>query len=273
MSSEKAAAGSFKDPVVLGDSGDDENAPTTSTAAARAKRPPSPSVATAKRPKMSSSPDCEDHNGGGGTASSSTATAESTPQCIQPMTPVSDPFAGQLTGYKSAYVIYMAIEEDKTGKFYSGIEKCAKNCSKDIHEKCMQMEGTRHVTLWNGQMTDADASEIQFSEASQPKMPIEIHLEGWISWNSGNYLKVASSTTAKLKNMMDQLKGLPDGAKPKCDHLSLYRKRGAGREGTVQLARVRKALENHDWGSVQGASVRIKVVGTDYNECRVLAGV
>jgi hypothetical protein len=273
MSSKQAAAGSLKDPVVLGDSGDDENTPTSAAAPGPGKRSLSDaSAANAKHAKMtpvapgSQTDERGAHDGDDASSSSSSS------KYIQPVAPVvPDALAGSLTGKTDKYVIYMAIEEDKSSKFYMGIEKCAKNCLQDIHEKCMQMDGTRHVTLWSGKMTDFKASRIQFLEV--PHLPIEIQFKGWINSSSGNYLKLAPNTTAKLKNMMGQLEGLPEGAKPKCDHLSLYRKRRMEGGVTAEFARVRKALENHDWGSVQGVSVRIKVCGTDYSECLVLAGV
>ena len=125
-------------------------------------------------------------------------------------------------------------------------------------------------------MTLQQASRIHFpNKSANVGLPIPIDIQGWTNWSSGNYLKVGSEAVTKLQEVVGQLEGLPrDAAKPNCDHLSLYRKRGRkGTEVNQQFARVRTALQDHDWGTVQGVSVRIKAVGTDCSECRVLAGV
>ena len=69
--------------------------------------------------------------------------------------------------------------------------------------------------------------------------------------------------------LTSRVEGLPSSfGKRSCNRLSLYRKRGAmnmnAAEAKEQFARVRKALQDHDWGNVEGASVRIKIVGKGY---------
>jgi hypothetical protein len=55
--------------------------------------------------------------------------------------------------------------------------------------------------------------------------------------------------------------------------MSLYRKRGRGdgRMNEQQLKRVRTAMQDYAWGSLKGVTIRVKVVGQAYDECKVLA--
>jgi hypothetical protein len=88
-------------------------------------------------------------------------------------------------------------------------------------------------------------------------------------------LQVGTKTTAALQQMLKDLEGLPPtNGKTPCNHLSVYRRRGADKqEAKERFEKVQKALANHHWGILQGVSERIKLVGTAYDECRVLAGV
>jgi hypothetical protein len=196
-----------------------------------------------------------------------------TQSCIAPMQPAKDPFTGTLTGETYKYVIYMCQIEEAGSKFAEGLQKCNENCSNDIHMECFQADCTRHVSMWEGKLTDIQASKIRFERP--PKLPIEMDVQGWNKWTAGNYLQLGKESTSKLFVLLDQLEGLPSsGGKRSCNHLSLYRKRKANAaKAKEQFARVRKVLQDHDWGNIDGASVRIKIVATDYNECRVLAGM
>jgi hypothetical protein len=198
---------------------------------------------------------------------------DATPSRIEPMQPAKDPLAGTLTGKTSNYVIYMCpIEEAGSNKFTKGLQKCNENCSNDIHMECFQADRTRHVSMWECKLTDIQASKIRFSD--RPKLPVVMDVQGWNKWPSGNYLQLGKESTSKLLALLDQLEGLSSPGRRSCNHLSLYRKRGANAaKAKEQFARVREALQGHDWGNIEGASVRIKSVGTDYNECRVLAGM
>ena len=135
------ATGSRQDPVVLdGDSSsNDEAVDSTPRMTAGAKRgPPSKeSISlTLKRPKKDRDDDV-----------SSPPTPTSS---IKPATPLLDPFlaVGQQcmdTTQTMAFVIYMAIEEAPplASNFQMGLEKCAQNCSKSIHQK---LRCTRPIT-------------------------------------------------------------------------------------------------------------------------------
>ena len=59
--------------------------------------------------------------------------------------------------------------------------------------------------------------------------------------------------------------------KPNCDHLSLYRQRGQSRQDvTDAFACVRTALHDHHWGKLPVHSIRLKILGGEYDECKVL---
>jgi hypothetical protein len=169
----------------------------------------------------------------------------------------------------------MAINEPSSSSFARGLEKCAATCSKEIHAACFQRDGTRHVTMFEGGLQDEIARAIRFTDTFTP---LSIKIDGWQPWKGGCYLKLTESTTEKLKSLLELLEGLPEpeskaGRKRPCDHISLYRGRGHGASFFRQAAKVRKVLTTHDWGNAQGVSIRIKVLGSEYNECRVLAGV
>ncbi len=77
---------------------------------------------------------------------------------------------------------------------------------------------------------------------------------------------------------MNEVDGLPrhrEKEEKKCDHLSLYRRRGETRmpygEMKREFGRMRAATGSHDWGSVEGMSIRIKAHGGPYSDCRILA--
>jgi hypothetical protein len=194
---------------------------------------------------------------------------------IYPMTPTLDPLATDGNGPNmDQYVIYMCSVEEPSSVFTAGIQKCAATCSTEIQKACFQQDGTRHISMWDGMLTHDQARRLQFR---QPMLVVPIKIElmnGWNNWTAGNYLQVGGGSTAALQQLLEDLEGLPKGKKGSCNHLSLYRKRGADKKkAKEQFEKVRKALANHRWGSLQGVSVRIKLVGTPYEECRVLAGV
>jgi hypothetical protein len=208
---------------------------------------------------------------------------------MEPITPRLDPFLDPPPHQQHAflafgnnpvntYIIYMAVRETQPSPFSIGLDQCAATCRRDIHQTCFQADGTRHVTLWQGKLTDRQASRIKFPSNSKASsnLPISIDLDGWTSWTAGLYLKLTSGTTSKLENLLKELVHLDSskGGKRSCNHLSLYRKRGATNASDTmsQFTKVRAALASHDWKSVEGVSVRIKIQGTGYDECRILAG-
>jgi hypothetical protein len=188
----------------------------------------------------------------------------------QPMVPTQDPF-GKVFG---KYVIYLCCDEPSDSAFTAGLELCRQNCSVDVHKMCFQQDRTRHISLWEGKLTDSQVREIQFTEL--PDLPTVTFKQGWHRWTAGNYIEVNRASVRQLKEILGQLRSpLPKG-KVSCDHLSLYRKRRAKALGVKdvdeEFERVRRALASHEWGTLEGVSIRIKQVGTPYDQCKVLAG-
>jgi hypothetical protein len=182
---------------------------------------------------------------------------------VQPPIAAQDPSFG--TGN---YVIYLCCDEPSDSDFTAGLELCQQNCSADVQKFCFQQDGTRHISLWDGYLTSAKVREMQFTDS--PQLPTVAFKPGWKSWKAGNYIEVGRACTKELKEILTQLRPpLPKG-KVSCDHLSLYRKRGA-RDASLQFQRVRKALASHKWGTLSGCSIRIKQIGTPYDQCKVLA--
>ena len=192
---------------------------------------------------------------------------------IRPMAPRLDPFVGGTSKIPRQCVLYLCCDEN-TDRFREGLELCRTTCAKNVHEHCFQRDGTRHVTLWQGKLTDADVAAMQTQcdkNSKKIQLPVTISFTaGWNNWKSGNYLGLTTISTVTLKRMVHAIMGdaVPFSVKPKCDHLSLYRKRGGA---GVDLGSVRKALIGYNWGSLPGTSIRVKVLGEPYDECKVLA--
>jgi hypothetical protein len=182
---------------------------------------------------------------------------------IQPLIPAQDPSFGRGT-----YIIYLCCDEPSDSDFAAGLRLCQQNCAANVQNFCFQQDGTRHISLWEGYLWDAKVREIEFPDS--PQLPTVAFKPGWNSWKAGNYIEVRPHCTKELKEILTQLRPpLPKG-KVSCDHLSLYRKRGA-RDVSSEFQRVRKALESHNWGTLSGGSIRIKQLGAAYDQCKVLA--
>jgi len=203
----------------------------------------------------------------------SRAGAASSPAVIRPMAPRLDPFVGGSSKIPRPCVLYLCCEEN-TDRFREGLELCRTTCPKNAQEHCFQRDGTRHVTLWQGQLSDADVAAMQTQcdkNRKKIRLPVPISFTaGWNNWKSGNYLGLTTISTVTLKRMVHAIMddAVSFSVKPKCDHLSLYRKRGGA---GVDLGSVRKALIGYNWGSLPGTSIRVKVLGEPYDECKVLA--
>ena len=232
-----------------------------------------------------SSVESHDDNVGGGTTTAITSSTKKQRDAtmIEPVIPLACPFTknSSLVDKSLSFVIYMAIREDRASSFAKGLALCQRHCAADnIHQHCFQRDQTRHVTLWIGELTFQQAAAIRFVdklESKKQEEPIQVNFSGVLPWRAGVYLQVRPDTRVKLEHMLDQCQGIPEdnGDSRKCDHLSLYRKRGFSGHQNVyrEFALVRKAVATHDWGSVEGVSIRIKPMGTDYDVCRVLWSV
>jgi hypothetical protein len=94
-----------------------------------------------------------------------------------------------------------------------------------------------------------------------------------MSWEAGCYLSVEQSCRRKLESLVDKIVGLPQGSR-KCDHLSLYRNRKFPnwQEFRTAVGKIKHATKNQSFGSVEGVSIRLKIMQDAYEDCIVLAG-
>ena len=170
------------------------------------------------------------------------------------------------------YIIYMAIREKKGSAFESALARCRDVCHDGV-QHCLQMDGTRHITMFDGLLTSDQLQSLSLS--GQFDDGIDIRLTGWKPWDAGCYLNVEKESECSLKELLTRINGLPtSGGKRPCDHLSLYRKRATTNyhiNHKREFANIREATRMVDFGSVQGISIRIKAFGGPYDECRVLA--
>ena len=196
---------------------------------------------------------------------------------IHPMKPnvVGDSWIDPNRGLQ--FVLYLAVQEPTDSQYTQGLKKCRKLCDSRITDMCLQVDGTRHVTLAEGKLSIEQAKNIQFKCKIQESRHVKVEFDGFQPWKGGVYLKLSQATTANLKKLVDDaFKGGPYHKilKPKCDHLSLYRKRNAPNALYFpECAKLKSKLADHDWGTIQGLSIRIKQVGTSYDQCRVLWSV
>ncbi|KAL7537238.1 hypothetical protein ACHAXR_007682 [Thalassiosira sp. AJA248-18] len=169
------------------------------------------------------------------------------------------------------YIIYMAIRERKGSKFAEGLTICNDVCHDDV-KNCLQMDGTRHATMFDGYLSSDIVQKLKFNGNFDP---LEVKLDSWKPWDAGCYLKLADESKGNLQDLLAKIDGLPTfGGKRPCDHISLYRKRPQTNPNLNlkrEFGNIREATKSHNWGSVQGVSIRIKALGGPYEECIVLA--
>ena len=190
---------------------------------------------------------------------------------VRSMTPRVDPFDGS-NHQRRTCVIYLCLLEN-TKSFRAGLETCKQVCSKAVHAHCFQMAGTRHVSLWEAQMNDQEVATLAYHCRKNFKLPMKITFQaGWNRWTAGNYLGLVPESEKALKGIVQSMKAaVPASGKISCNHLSLYRKRGfPNQTATVEFQRVKRALAKHEWGSLKGVTIRIKELGSPYDECKVL---
>jgi len=190
-------------------------------------------------------------------------------------------FPSNAFGQRQNFVIYLAIQEQHGSSFFTGLHQCAAAAATSkyptIQSLCFQHDGTRHITMFQGALTPQQANALHYKEESPQLTPFPIKFRrGWNHWKAGLYLALDDATTRTLQQLLANIQGLPTaGGQRSCDHLSLYRKRGRkGTDVNAAFQTIRTALASHDWGTgAQGVSIRIKLVGTGYDECKVLAGL
>ena len=190
------------------------------------------------------------------------------------------------------YIIYMSLREYHPS-FSEGLSKCRMACSDQQVQSCLQFDGTRHITMFDGYLTNEQANKLAYKYnrfENGSFNPIKLKIEGWMPWDAGCYLKIKSNSERVLEailrkidgfpypiNQMLQKKDLEKQGKVKfpCNHLSLYRCRPSMEISKMKqsFGLIRNAVANHDWGYVEGVGIRIKVMGEPYSDCKVLAGV
>ena len=179
---------------------------------------------------------------------------------------------------KISFFLFLAIRENKSNAFSKGIASCEACCPPMVHSHCFQRDGTRHITLYQGELTKNEALTLRYEQNhtdSDVSLPLEIAFDGWMPWEAGCYLRVEQSCKKKLESLVAKVVGLP--ASPtgsrKCDHLSLYRRRAYhnGDEFRVAVANIKKNNMIQSWGSVEGISIRLKMMQGAYEDCIVLA--
>jgi len=178
------------------------------------------------------------------------------------------------SGGEVMWVLYLAIRE--TRSFQQTIDKCQSLLGVEMKQN-LQLEGTRHVTLWQGRATPQEAMNICVDNDVDMQLPISIQFDSWIP--RGGYLQLDSPSQASLKEWMTKtVQNLPDKkthkhCKVDCTHLSLYRARGMPWQSfNRECSKVRNGVSAQSFGSVQGVSIRLKVIGSPYDHCRVLVG-
>lgn len=206
-------------------------------------------------------------------ATSGRAASSAAVSGIYPVAPLTSCFS--FSGGPSSYVLYLAVEEQANSKFERGIAHCRSVMANDqMHQFHMQLDESLHVTLWKGMLTSAQANHVVAKIDDNTSFPISF--QGWCPWgDSGAYLQLTADSKRHLKHLLkESVSGLPHTTKTPCDHLSLYRMRGADGQAKTKakwaFTRVKAQTVNWDWGTVQANSIRLKQVGTDYRECRVL---
>ena len=189
-------------------------------------------------------------------------------------------------------VLYLCCTES-TADFSDGLKKCELSCGNSdrkqnfqrdrhkIYTACFQRDGTRHISLWQGQLSTKNAKTIidRCHNSNISKIPIT-HVQftkGWNNWKAGNYLGLDKSTTTDPLRLLKStiLLGIVTNTnmgEPNCDHLSLYRQSGQSRQDiTDAFACVHIALHDHHWGKLPVHSIFcLKILGGEYDKCKVL---
>ena len=176
---------------------------------------------------------------------------------------------------KPECLVYLCCRES-TESFRAGLARCKESCDEwpHIQDKCMQRDGSRHISLYQGRLSADQVREIA-ERCRGLSLPTEVAFEpGFNNWRAGNYIGLARSSRDALRALKREILGPIDGGNNKCDHLSLYRKRGMkGPDVDAAFASVRRAMAGYDWGSLPVHSIRIKIMRKPYDECKVLLSV
>ena len=177
---------------------------------------------------------------------------------------------------KPECLVYLCCRES-TESFRAGLARCKESCDEwpHIQDKCMQRDGSRHISFHQGRLSADQVREIA-ERCSGLTLPTEVAFApGFNNWSAGNYIGLAKSSRDALRALKEGIMGQIKGGKANCDHLSLYRKRVMKKHPDVDaaFASVRRAMAGYDWGSLPVHSIRIKIMRKPYDECKVLLSV
>ena len=133
---------------------------------------------------------------------------------------------------------------------------------------------TRHLTLLtlNG-VTAAEAQRVTLDVSVL--LPLRLTFSG-LSQKSSVLLLADADCKRRLAPLLSRgsYGSLPSSGSVQTQnfvHLSLFRVRSKPQGYLQEFWKVRAACAGISWGAVDGTSVVIKEVGSDYTECRVLA--
>ena len=172
-------------------------------------------------------------------------------------------------------LVYLCCRES-TESFSAGLARCKESCDEwpHIQDKCMQRDGSRHISFPKSRLSADQVREIA-ERCSGLSLPTEVTFApGFNNWSAGNYIGLAKSSRDALRALKKEILGPIKGGKANCDHLSLYRKRGMkGPDVHAAFASVRRAMAGYEWGSLPVHSIRIKIMRKPYDECEVLLSV
>ena len=175
---------------------------------------------------------------------------------------------------KPECLVYLCCRES-TESFRDGLARCKESCDDwpHIQDKCMQRDGSRHISFHKARLSADQVREIA-ERCRGLSLPTEVAFgPGFNNWSAGNYIGVAKSSRDALRALKKEILG-PIGKPNNCDHLSLYRKRGLkGPDVDAAFASVRRAMAGFEWGLLPVHSIRIKIMRKPYDECKVLLSV
>ena len=197
-------------------------------------------------------------------------------QYIEPAIP-SPQFSIGVGEEKLPFILFMAVREKKPSAFSDGIAACENSCPPSVHSQCFQRDGSRHITLFQGDLSKNQARALRYEQDHTDvdvSLPLNIGFDGWMPWEAGCYLSVEQSCRRKLESLVNKIVGLNPGSR-KCDHMSLYRRRKWPRydEFCAAVKRIKTETHAQHWGSVEGVSIRLKIMHDAYEDCIVLAGL
>jgi len=167
------------------------------------------------------------------------------------------------------YVLCLMIEPDDTfTRFYN---KCKSLLPENVVKQCSQWQGTEHFTLFKGNLTRSQSQRVRF--LSPPPLPVRLDLGPLKNWTSCLALATDRQGRRRIGRLLTDLVGLPTNSSSQDNlHLSLFRRRGYDASKFRQhITDVRNGLSGGAYGTVKGVKIILKIVGAEYDDCRVIA--